>query len=114
MTVLTARAAEYEDGYAWGVVRQLFEAELRAGPHPDDATTLAARVLTKPVASRDEDTYAVLNWWPQAAGRAATPATAATRSHPVSCASPRSPRRAAPTGRSPRPCSSPSERWRTT
>ncbi|TVZ07080.1 ATP-binding protein [Trebonia kvetii] len=31
MTMLSARAAEYEDGYAWGVVRQLFEAELRAG-----------------------------------------------------------------------------------
>src|ERR1700722_7399344 len=31
MTVLTARAAEFEDGYAWGVVRQLFEAEIRAG-----------------------------------------------------------------------------------
>ena len=30
MTVLSARAAEYEDGYAWGVVRQLFEAELRS------------------------------------------------------------------------------------
>jgi DNA-binding CsgD family transcriptional regulator len=25
MTVLSARAAEYEEGYAWGVVRQLFE-----------------------------------------------------------------------------------------
>ena len=31
MKVLTARAAEFEDGYAWGVVRQLFEAEVRAG-----------------------------------------------------------------------------------
>lgn len=29
MTVLTARAAEYEDGCAWGVVTQLFDAELR-------------------------------------------------------------------------------------
>ena len=28
MTVLGARAAEFEDGYAWGVVRQLFEAEI--------------------------------------------------------------------------------------
>ena len=31
MKVLTARAAEFEDGYAWGVVRLLFEAEMRAG-----------------------------------------------------------------------------------
>src|ERR1700689_2331888 len=48
MTVLPARAAEYEDGYAWGVVRQLFEAELRAGTltagvDGGDAAALAAR-----------------------------------------------------------------------
>jgi DNA-binding CsgD family transcriptional regulator len=89
MTVLTARAAEYEDGYAWGVVRQLFEAELRAGTlapastdggdadashgdasHGDesaagqpssDAAALAARVLTQPAGTGDEDSYAVLH-----------------------------------------------------
>src|SRR5580692_223369 len=60
MTVLTARAAEYEGGYAWGVVRQLFEAELRAGltapastesastataaSQPGDAAAFATRV----------------------------------------------------------------------
>ena len=32
MTVLAARAAEFEDGYAWGVVRQLFEAGSALAP----------------------------------------------------------------------------------
>ena len=50
MTVLTARAAEFEGGYAWGVVRQLFEPEIRAGGGPrlaDDAVALAALALTR-------------------------------------------------------------------
>ena len=84
MTVLTARAAEYEEGYAWGVVRQLFEAEVRAGTlaragvnggdagtsHGEesaagqpstDAAALAARVLTQAGRTGDEDSYAMLH-----------------------------------------------------
>ena len=63
MTVLTARAAEYEDGYPWGVVTQLFDSELRsssAGTR-EDAATLAARALIQPERPRDEDAYAVLH-----------------------------------------------------
>jgi len=63
MTVLTARAAEYEDGYPWGVVTQLFDSELRsssAGTR-EDAATLAARALIHPERPRDEDAYAVLH-----------------------------------------------------
>ncbi len=31
MMVLVARAAEFEEGYAWGVVRQLFDRLVRSG-----------------------------------------------------------------------------------
>jgi DNA-binding CsgD family transcriptional regulator/tetratricopeptide (TPR) repeat protein len=64
MKVLTARAAEFEDGYAWGVVRQLFEAEVRAasGPRPaGDAATLAALALTCGAPGGGEDSFAVLH-----------------------------------------------------
>ena len=64
MTVLTARAAEFEDGYAWGVVRQLFEAEIRADGGPqlaDDAMALAALALTRDARRGDEDSFAVLH-----------------------------------------------------
>ena len=63
MTVLTARAAEYEDGYAWGVVTQLFDSELRSssGGTREDAATLAARALIQPERPRDEDAYTVLH-----------------------------------------------------
>lgn len=67
MTVLTARAAEYEDGYAWGVVRQLFfEERRRAGPGGrGDAVALASTALTQTAAQtaaqRDEDSFAVLH-----------------------------------------------------
>ena len=61
MTVLTARAAEYEDGYAWGVVRQLFEPELRSASPGDDPVSLAAPALIHPAAPRDEDSFAVLH-----------------------------------------------------
>ena len=64
MTVLAARAAEFEDGYAWGVVRQLFEAEMRAGGGPrlaDDAVALAALALTRDAQRGDEDSFAVLH-----------------------------------------------------
>jgi DNA-binding CsgD family transcriptional regulator len=63
MTVLTARAAEYEEGYAWGVVTQLFDSELRrtSGGTREDAATLAARALIQPERPRDEDAYAMLH-----------------------------------------------------
>src|SRR5271165_3321339 len=61
MTVLTARAAEYEDGYAWGVVRQLFEPELRSAGPGDDPVSLAAQALIHPATPRDEDSFAVLH-----------------------------------------------------
>ena len=64
MTVLTARAAEFEDGYAWGVVRQLFEAETRSGGEPaaaDDAVALAAPALTHGTARGEQDSFAVLH-----------------------------------------------------
>jgi DNA-binding CsgD family transcriptional regulator len=64
MKVLTARAAEFEDGYAWGVVRQLFEADVRAGGGqqlPDDAAALAARALTGGAEGGDENSFAVLH-----------------------------------------------------
>jgi DNA-binding NarL/FixJ family response regulator len=64
MTVLAARAAEFEDGYAWGVVRQLFEAEMRTGGGQrlaDDAVALAALALTRDAQRGDEDSFAVLH-----------------------------------------------------
>ena len=63
MTVLAARAAEFEDGYAWGVVRQLFEAEIRADGGQrlaDDAVALAAMALTRDAQRGAEDPFAVL------------------------------------------------------
>lgn len=63
MKVLTARAAEFEDGYAWGVVRQLFEADVRAGGGQlaGDAVALAARALTGGAEGGDENSFAVLH-----------------------------------------------------
>ena len=64
MTVLAARAAEFEDGYTWGVVRQLFEAEIRADGGQrlaDDAVGLAALALTRDARRGDEDSFAVLH-----------------------------------------------------
>jgi DNA-binding CsgD family transcriptional regulator len=63
MRALTARAAEFEDGYAWGVVGQLFEAEMRArgGRLADDAVALATAALTGGVRQGEEDSFAVLH-----------------------------------------------------
>ncbi len=64
MTVLAARAAEFESGYAWGVVRQLFEPGLQA---PDgrrlagDAAALAAPALARGTRQGDEDPFSVLH-----------------------------------------------------
>jgi len=63
MTVLTARAAEFEDGDAWGVVRQLFGARPGDGPGEpsDDAVTLARLALSRRARHAAEDTFAVLH-----------------------------------------------------
>ena len=64
MTVLAARGAEFEDGYAWGVVRQLFEARIRAGAGPGlagDAVTLAGLALAGGPGRGEEDSFAVLH-----------------------------------------------------
>ncbi len=64
MTVLVARAAEFEDGYAWGVVRQLFEARIRAGGGrrlTGDAAVLAALAVTGGPRQGEEDSFAVLH-----------------------------------------------------
>lgn len=58
MTVLTARAAEYEDGYAWGVVRQLFERFWSSGATPLDPPAWEAPASPSP---RDENSVAVLH-----------------------------------------------------
>jgi DNA-binding CsgD family transcriptional regulator len=55
MTVLTARAAEYEEGYAWGVVRQLFERFWSGGTTPLDPPPGDAP------GPRDEYSFAVLH-----------------------------------------------------
>ena len=64
MTVLTARAAEFEGGYAWGVVQQLFESEtgsdgrqLLAG----DAAALAAPALVHSTPPDEDDSFSVLH-----------------------------------------------------
>ncbi len=63
LTVLTARAAEFEGGYAWGVVRQLFEPVMRAGGGPrlaGDAARLAGPALALGTQS-ERDSFAVLH-----------------------------------------------------
>jgi DNA-binding CsgD family transcriptional regulator len=75
LRVLTARAAEFEAGFAWGVVRQLFEPALRAdgtgrsgtaddrgtGSLPEGAAALAAAALSDSVPRGDQDSFAVLH-----------------------------------------------------
>ena len=63
MTVLSARSAEFESGYAWGVVRQLFETEARADGFElaGDAATLAGPALTPGEHKAEEDSFAVLH-----------------------------------------------------
>jgi DNA-binding CsgD family transcriptional regulator len=64
MTVLGARGAEFEDGYAWGVVRQLFEARIRADGGlvlAGDAVRLAALALAGGPGRGEEDSFAVLH-----------------------------------------------------
>jgi DNA-binding CsgD family transcriptional regulator len=64
MTVLSARAAEYEDGYAWGVVRQLFTEGQRnrgGGQHGGDAMALAGLALGDGARPGNLDEFAVLH-----------------------------------------------------
>jgi DNA-binding CsgD family transcriptional regulator len=64
MTVLRASAAEFEGGYAWGVVRQLFDHKLQptgALQLHDDAAELAAPALGHGLPSLGEDDYSVLH-----------------------------------------------------
>ena len=63
MTVLKARSAEFESGYAWGVVRQLFEPETGPGGRQlaGDAAMLAAPALTHGSHRPEEDSFSVLH-----------------------------------------------------
>ena len=60
MTVLAARGAEFEDGYAWGVVRQLFAGRSDGGP-VDEIAALAAPALAHGAPREGEDEFAVLH-----------------------------------------------------
>jgi len=64
MTVRSARAAEFEGSYAWGVVRQLFEPEMRAGGGPGlggDAAALAGPALGFGADRGGEDSFSVVH-----------------------------------------------------
>jgi DNA-binding CsgD family transcriptional regulator len=64
MTVLRASAAEFEGGYAWAVIRQLFDHQLEPGvgsPPPGDAAELAAPALGHGLASASENDYSVVH-----------------------------------------------------
>ena len=64
MTVRAARAAEFESGYAWGVVRQLFEPEVLAGGGQalaGDAAALAAPALAHGGYRGEDDSFSVLH-----------------------------------------------------
>jgi AAA ATPase domain len=64
MTVRSARAAEFEGSYAWGVVRQLFEPEMRAGGGPGlggDAAALAGPALGFGTDKGGEDSFSVVH-----------------------------------------------------
>ncbi len=78
LSVRTARAAEFEGGYAWGLVRDLFAPEVLAGGSrqlPDDAAALAAPALGRGTPGGDEDTFSVLHglYWLTAAIAQRTP-----------------------------------------
>ena len=63
MTVRVAHAAEFEGGYAWGVVRELFQPEARARGHglAGDAAALAAPALGHAGTAGEEDSFAVVH-----------------------------------------------------
>ena len=67
MTVLEARAAEFEAGYAWGIARQLFERVLRSSEDEraarllSGAAALAATAVGLDAAGPVEDTFAAIH-----------------------------------------------------
>jgi DNA-binding CsgD family transcriptional regulator len=64
MTVLSARAAEFEGGYAWGVVRQLFDPLLRTEGGRllrGDAAALAGPALSHGSTPGVEDAFSILH-----------------------------------------------------
>ena len=63
MTVVSARSGEFESGYAWGVVRQLFETEARSGAIElaGDAAALAAPALAYGEHPAEGDSFALLH-----------------------------------------------------
>ena len=64
MTVRAVRAAEFESGYAWGVVRQLYEPEVLAGGGQGlagDAAALAAPALAHGGYRGEDDSFSVLH-----------------------------------------------------
>jgi DNA-binding CsgD family transcriptional regulator len=64
MTVLAARAAEFEGGYAWGVTRQLFESAVRSGAAElmtDSVVALAAPALSQAGSHGEQDAFAILH-----------------------------------------------------
>ena len=64
MTVRVARAAEFEGGYAWGVVGQLFGPDVQVCGGPGlagDATALADAALGRGGPARGEDSFAVVH-----------------------------------------------------
>jgi DNA-binding CsgD family transcriptional regulator len=63
MTVLSARSAEFESGYAWGVARQLFAPATRVAglAAAGDAAILAAPAITPGTRPAEEDSFSVLH-----------------------------------------------------
>ena len=63
LAVRVAHAAEFEGGYAWGVVRELFQPEVRAGGHGStgDAAALAAPALGRAGSAGEEDSFSVVH-----------------------------------------------------
>jgi DNA-binding CsgD family transcriptional regulator len=67
MMVLVARAAEFEEGYAWGVVRQLFDRLVRSGLAESELLSGAAGLAVPALGAKseligvDEDAFAVLH-----------------------------------------------------
>jgi hypothetical protein len=63
ITVRAARAAEFEGGYAWAVVRQLFAPEVAVGGRrrAGDAAALAAPALRQDADRGGEDSFSVLH-----------------------------------------------------
>lgn len=111
MRVLTARAGELEQSFAFGVVRQLFEAVVRDPELGPVATAGAAASACDvfderaPARRRRWPTRSAPNSPPAASSAAPTRRAAPARSRRASGGWPASPPPAAPTARSRRSCS---------